>query len=105
MRFRRKRCFLILAISFVFALLLMTVCSASEDFNVVRVGNIITYGNNRFRITSPENGHISISVHDDICEYRTMEWDVQAGENEVSWDGCGFNRENCIRRFIPSRPR
>lgn len=93
MRFRRKRCFLILAISFVFALLLMTVCSASEDFNVVRVGNIITYGNNRFRITSPENGHISISVHDDICEYRTMEWDVQAGENEVSWDGCGFNRE------------
>ena len=93
MQFRRERCFLILAVSFIFAILLFSVCYASDDFSVVRVGNIITYGNNRFRITSPESGHMIISVHDDICEYRSMEWDVQAGETEVSWDGCGFNRE------------
>ena len=78
-------------ISVLFATL--TFSYAEKAFDVIRVGNIITYGNNYFQVKTPEPGHLTISVQDDICVYRIMEWEIDSGESKISWDGCGLNRE------------
>ena len=79
-------CLIILAFSAAF-------CQAENVFDVIRIGNILTYGDNHFHIKAPEAGNLMIKVHDDICVYRTMEWIVDAGESNISWDGCGYNKE------------
>lgn len=79
--------------------ILSSLCFAENEFDVIRVGNIITYGDNHFKVKAPEDGRLIISVHDDICEYRLMEWNINCGENMLQWDGCGFNREKLYSKI------
>jgi len=93
MLFATKRWFLMLICCFFVCISCYSICMAENVFNVIRVGNIITYGVNHFKVNAPEDGNLIITVHDDICTYRVMQWHVEAGESSLTWDGCGFNRE------------
>ena len=76
------------------------VCCASggEAFEVKRIGNIHTYGDNAFRITAAEAGDLVISIHDGVCVYRTLTERVEAGETTIHWDGCGYNQEKLYEK-------
>ena len=90
----RKHCLSLPAIIILTVMFMsFSFCYAETPFNVTRIGNIVTYGKNYFKVKAPESGFLTISVHDDICVYRTMEWRVEQGESKISWDGCGYNRE------------
>ena len=81
-------------------LLFLSLCSfgafaSAQDsgFSVRRVGNLVSFAENAFQVTAPEDGEVTITVHDDISVYRVLSWPVDAGENTLHWDGCGYNRE------------
>lgn len=67
--------------------------SPENGFSVRRVGNLVSFTDNAFQVTAPEDGVITVTVHDDISVYRDLSWPVSAGENTLHWDGCGYNRE------------
>lgn len=67
--------------------------SCEDAFTVKRIGNIVSFNENRFLVHAPESGALSISVHDDGFTYRTLRQQVPAGDTEILWDGCGWNRE------------
>ena len=64
-----------------------------EGFSVRRVGNLIPYEKNEFLVRSPEDGTLTIRIHDDITVYREITQQIEAGETSIRWDGCGYNRE------------
>ena len=66
---------------------------AESAFSVRRIGNLVPFADNTFQINVPENGTLTVTVHDDISVYRVLTWNVPAGESELRWDGCGYNRE------------
>ena len=68
------------------------------DFEIKRIGNIHSYADNAFRINTSEAGCLEISIHDNLCIYRTITEDVPAGETVIHWDGCGYNREKLYEK-------
>ena len=90
---KRKAVFLVALLFSVFSFYLICRAEAPDELTVKRVGNIVSFRENIFRISSPEDGLLSISVHDDISVYRTICQKVASGTSEIAWDGCGFNRE------------
>ncbi len=75
------------------------VSGCGEDvFTVKRVGNIHPYADNAFRINAPESGTLEIRIHDNICVYRVIRQETEAGETVIHWDGCGYNREKLYEK-------
>ena len=84
-------------------LLAAFLCAAAAEngqdvFEVKRVGNIHPYADNSFRVRNSEAGNLEISIHDNICIYRTIEQAIEAGETVIHWDGCGYNREKLYEK-------
>lgn len=86
-----NRVFLLLML----AVLFFTVGSgaADEDFSVSRIGHLISFAENAFLVKSRHSGKLTISIHDEVSVYRTLEREISAGETRIEWDGCGYNRE------------
>ena len=82
-------------------LMLMILCASvwtagaagEKKLTVERIGQIVCYGENSFRVNAPEAGKITITVSTDTSVYRTIEAEVAAGKNTIEWDGLGFNQE------------
>ena len=83
---------LILLLLFFISTVLLSEASA-DTLSVKRVGNLIPFNDNAFLVNSPEKGHITIRIHDDISVYRLLEQEIDAGETVIHWDGCAFNHE------------
>ena len=94
-RFLHVLIILLLAVSF---------CSAAgvgfgeDDFVIRRKGNIHSYGDNIFQIRSSQAGILEIKIHDNLCIYRTITEKIPAGDTEIHWDGCGYNREKLYKK-------
>ena len=88
----QRRCLLLMT---VLMLLMMPGCSGAENsaFSVKRIGNLIPFNDNQFQISAPENGKLTIRIHDDLSVYRILSQDITAGETSIHWDGCAFNHE------------
>ena len=71
----------------------MLFCVQAESFSVKRVGNLIPFNDNAFTVNAPENGFLTIRIHDDISVYRVLEQEIETGETTIHWDGCAFNHE------------
>ena len=69
-----------------------------ENFEIKRIGNIHSYADNAFRITTSEKGTLEIRIHDNICIYRKIIQRIPAGETTIHWDGCGYNREKLYEK-------
>jgi len=67
--------------------------NSAGSFSVKRVGNLIPFNDNAFTVTAPENGEMTISIHDDISVYRVIRQEIKAGDTTIHWDGCAFNHE------------
>lgn len=85
------------------AALAVALCAAvfgnGEDaFTVKRIGNIHPYADNAFQIDAAESGTLEIRIHDNICVYRVLRQEVEAGETVIHWDGCGYNREKLYEK-------
>ena len=89
------RRYAVLLIIMMFSFFCPDFCSAGNDsgYSVKRVGNIVSFKNNSFLVQAPESGKLTIQIHDDHFVYRTIEQNVSCGENEIKWDGCGYNHE------------
>lgn len=72
--------------------------NAEEAFSLKRVGNIHPYADNAFRIHADEEGDLEIRIHDSICVYRILTQKISAGDTEIHWDGCGYNREKLYEK-------
>ena len=70
----------------------------TKAFEIRRIGNIHPYADNAFLIKAEEGGSLSIRIHDNICVYRTIRQDIQAGETTIQWDGCGYNEEKLYEK-------
>ena len=84
----------------VMILCLFTAAEADSDgqFEIKRVGNINPYAENTFLVSSPEEGRLTIRVHDSICVYRTITQQIPEGETKIIWDGCGYNQEKLYEK-------
>ncbi len=89
---------------FMFSMILLLLCCITAaglcdtDFQIRRVGNIHSYGDNAFQISTSEGGELKISVHDSVCVYRTIVESVPAGDTVIHWDGCGYNQEKLYEK-------
>ena len=81
---KRKAVFLVALLFSVFSFYLICRAEAPDELTVKRVGNIVSFRENIFRISSPEDGLLSISVHDDISVYRTICQKVASGTSEIA---------------------
>ena len=74
--------------------------SAFSDslFEIKRIGNIHSYENNAFVIRSESAGELTISIHDDVCVYRTLTEKITSGETRIEWDGCAYNKEKLYEK-------
>ena len=89
---RRKRIGMIAA-AIAVLLLCGGISGKAEGLNVRRIGKIISYTDNAFAVEAPEAGHLTITLRDDYSVFRVLEEELNEGENEIHWDGCGYNRE------------
>ena len=88
-------------LAFIFALTLCCAAAAGyaeKEFELKRVGNINSYGDNAFLVKTTEAGTVTIKIHDNICVYRTLTEKVPAGETKIRWDGCGYNQERLYEK-------
>ena len=76
----------------VFCLLPGGACN-ENPFSVKRIGNILTYTDNSFLVSAPEEGLLTIRIHDNVSVYRIIEQHIPEGETTIHWDGCGYNQE------------
>ena len=96
---RERKPSVLILVSALLLLCALAVNAAGEDaFSIRRIGNINPYGDNQFQIHSSEGGTLTISVHDQICLYRTITMRIEAGETTVHWDGCGYNQEKLYEK-------
>ena len=93
-----RRIFTVFLTAVLAAALFAAVASGEEFFEVKRVGNIHSYADNAFRIRTSEAGHLEISIHDNVCVYRTITREIETGETVIHWDGCGYNREKLYEK-------
>ena len=70
-----------------------TAAGGEEAFTVKRIGNLISFENNEFDVYAPEDGLLTIRVHDEVSVYRVLSQEVSAGDTRITWDGCGYNHE------------
>ena len=89
--FKFQKNLILLLLFFICTMTLST--GSAEPFSVKRVGNLIPFNENAFLVSSPEKGHITIRIHDDISVYRIIEQEIEPGETTIQWDGCAFNHE------------
>ena len=84
----------------VLAVCCFTVAEADSkgQFEIKRVGNINPYAENIFLVSSPEEGRLTIRIHDSICVYRTITQQIPEGETRIIWDGCGYNQEKLYEK-------
>ena len=76
-------------------------CSFSfgeKIFEIKRIGNIHSYEKNAFLIQSTVCGDLTISIHDDVCVYRTLSEKIEEGESRIEWDGCAYNKEKLYEK-------
>ena len=69
-----------------------------ESFQVRRIGNIHPYEKNSFEVISEQEGTLTISIHDNICVYRTITQTIGKGKTVIEWDGCGYNKERLYEK-------
>lgn len=72
------------------AALLLPGCSpacAEDGLTIRHEGIIESYGNNTLRVQAPAAGSLTVTVRDDYNLFRTLRWDVPAGESALHWDG------------------
>ena len=69
-----------------------------ESFQVRRIGNIHPYEMNSFEVISDQEGILTISIHDNICVYRTITQTIGKGKTVIEWDGCGYNKERLYEK-------
>ena len=96
---RERKPSVLILVSALLLLCALAIKAAGEDaFSIRRIGNINPYGDNQFQIHSSEGGTLTISVHDQICLYRTITMRIEAGDTIVHWDGCGYNQEKLYEK-------
>ena len=77
---------------------MITDADCEEQFEIRRIGNINPYSENSFLVHSPEEGQLTIRVHDSICVYRTITQQITEGDTRIIWDGCGYNQEKLYEK-------
>lgn len=82
-----KRLFLMLLV------FLLPVFAWAEEALTVDPGTTAGFGENSITVTAPKEGNLLLRVFDQYNVYRTLTCTVEAGENIISWDGLGENRE------------
>ena len=99
MHFKLKP-FIYIAAACLMMLLFCNFRSACSDslFEIKRIGNIHSYDNNAFVIRSDAAGDLTISIHDDVCVYRTLTQRISSGETRIEWDGCAYNKEKLYEK-------
>ena len=93
----RKYFFLLTAVLMIFCFMI-TDADCEEQFQIRRIGNINPYSENSFLVHSPEEGQLTIRVHDSICVYRTITQQITEGDTRITWDGCGYNQEKLYEK-------
>ncbi len=83
----------------VIAVCLTATVHAENEFSVQRIGQMISNRENAFSVFAPENGLFSVAIRDDYYTYRIIETPVNAGNNEVKWDGCGYHSEKLDTQY------
>ena len=66
---------------------------ADTAFSVKRVGQITSFAKNTFSVDAPEDGELTITIRNDTSVFRTITQAIKAGNTQIEWDGCGYNRE------------
>lgn len=84
-----KRLFLLLFVC------LLPVLAQAESLTV-DPGSPKGFTENSITVTAPEEGSLLLRIYDEYNVYRTIMFDVQAGENLLTWDGLGENRERIM---------
>lgn len=82
-----------LGLTLLISVIFVSISMSEEAFTVKRIGNLVSFRKNEFRVNAPEDGMLTIRIHDDLSDYRVLKQKVKAGENSVIWDGCGYNSE------------
>ena len=87
-------------ILFLLMLLCLICCNAScdESFQIRRIGNIHPYEKNSFEVVTDEEGLLTITIHDNVCVYRTITQEIGKGKTVIEWDGCGYNKERLYEK-------
>ena len=67
-------------------------------FEVSHPERIISNQENSFQVFSPVNGSLCIVIRDEHTVYRKLFTEVTAGEQQVKWDGCGYNGERLLAK-------
>ena len=75
---------------------LLPLMAWAEQALVVEPGIVKGYGENSITVTAPAEGDLLLRVQDRYNVYRTMNYRVQAGVNEITWDGLGENQERIM---------
>ena len=94
----------IIALIFCILFFLFVSCGKAESgenfsFSVERIGQMICNRENIFLVHAPEEGEFSVRIYDDVYTYRIIRENVQKGETEVFWDGCGYNGEQLETKY------
>lgn len=74
-------------------LLWLPTLAMAEEIGLSVGGNVVGFGENTVTVTAPFDGELTLTVEDDLNVYRTMAFQVQAGQNALVWDGLGDNEQ------------
>ncbi len=90
---RHTRAGLLIFVLFLLLILPPVLSERASDFEVRRVGRIVSYTDNAFSVTAPEEGELRIRICNDTDTFRMLTMHVLPGDNTLRWDGCGYNSE------------
>ena len=83
----------------VLSALLIAPVHAENEFSAKRTDLMVSNRENTFSVLAPEKGLLSVTIRDEYYTYRTIETEINAGINEVKWDGCGYNSEKLDAQY------
>lgn len=75
------------------ALLCMPVLALAEEVGLSVGGHVVGFAENVITISAPFDGEAVLRVSDDLNVYRTITMPVQAGRNDLTWDGLGEHEQ------------
>ena len=92
----RQKTITVLLICFMIFLCGRSLGESSFQINVP--GEISGYQSNPIMVIAPEDGTVSLTIHDEHTVYRVLEKEVSSGKNQILWDGLGWNEERMAQK-------
>ncbi|MBR2823030.1 MAG: CapA family protein [Clostridia bacterium] len=91
------------------ALLIMSLggafASEAAAFRVTPADKLAGFQSNPLTVLAPEGGTLTINIRDEHTLYRTLTFQVEAGKNQVIWDGLGWNEEILAKKSFRMESR